>query len=272
MPSFPSSAGHPPLETFYCDIFTSIPASFPTSTIPTSHLRYVHLSQASINSETVEFVNRCNDLRVLELRVSIWEPDVLISSSTLTHLDLYTWDKLQFLAPPAQGLPSLVHLRLKVEYVSVLPIDPLSWTPLPLLRSLSIDFGKTGRKYVQYDSYLTDILRGAPRLVALRIEEADALEAIEFIRLHEEETLESGVKRTPLRILILTTDSQQAVRWGDLPDATKILRTWDTNARAEWHLQPCTVPIKIGNVEVSRQYLQDELSPSLSVRADQITD
>ena len=101
-----------------------------------------------------------------------------------------------------------------------------------------------------------------------RSREADALEAIEFIRIHGEESGE--VERAPLRILILTGEYKGTERWGGIPDITPILRAWDSNAQTEWDLQPCTTPIKIGNVEVSRQHLQDELSPPLSVRADEI--
>jgi len=173
----------------------------------------------------------------------------------------------------AHELPNLLHLCLTIKRITRRepPFDPLSWTPLPLLRSLSINLDG-GCRYLQFGPYITDILRGAPRLVALQIEEDDALEAIDFIRIHGEEMLESGVKRAPLRILILTTDSQGARRWGDLPDVTPILCTWDANSQAEWHSQPCTVPIKIGHVEVSRRCFHGELSPPLSVRADEITD
>ena len=71
------------------------------------------------------------------------------------------------LPPLAHGLPDL-HLRLEIEQVSELPIDLLSWTPLPLLRPLSIDLDRASRQHRQLGPYLIDVLRGAPRLLACR--------------------------------------------------------------------------------------------------------
>jgi len=101
-------------------------------------------------------------------------------------------------------------LTLEVDDAFELLIHPLSWTPLPSLRSLSIRFGGDGIPYESYGAHLVEILRGAPRLVALQIDEIDAPEVIEFISTHKGEEIGDGLRRKPLRLLILMIQSQEA--------------------------------------------------------------
>src|ERR1700733_287682 len=80
-----SGAGNSPLETFYSRI--SSPCR--TSTIPTSRLRYVRISQEFVDWEAAQFIAKCQDLTEVELRVHRWEPDVVFSLSTLTLISLH---------------------------------------------------------------------------------------------------------------------------------------------------------------------------------------
>jgi len=57
---------------------------------------------------------------------------------------------------------------------------------------------------ILYHGHLTDILRGAPRLVALQIDEVDAPGAIQIIRTHIEEELDGGVTRERFRLILIT--------------------------------------------------------------------
>jgi len=260
-----------PLETLYYE--TADPLR--VSTLPTLCLRYCHISQNVVGQDTTELVNKCSKLRVLELWGDIWEPAALISSSTLTHLDLHAWRVLPLNGPLAQGLPNLLHLRLQVDEAlgTELPIHASSWTPLPSLKSLSIEFGRAIHPWVSYGSYLIEILRGAPRLVALQIDEGDAPEVIEFIRTHREEELGDGVRRKPVRLLILMTDFQEAeTRWGALPNIAPLLCSRDCNGQPEWRLQQCINPIKTGDFEVRRQVYGAASWCPLSVIADWIAD
>ena len=266
----PSFGEKSPLETLYCE--TSQP--FHVSTLPTSRLRYCRISQGHISKQTAQFINKCRKLRVLDMWGRTWEPAVLIPSSTLTRLVLHAWRVLPLYGPLAQGLPNLLHLRLRVDDAleSRLPIHPPSWTPLPSLRSLSIEFGRASHQCVSLGSLLIEILRGAPQLVALRIDEIDAREVIEFIGTHREEEIGDGRRRKPLRLLILMTNSQGAKTWGDLPDIAPLLHSWDPDVQTEWRLQKCNSPIKIGGGEVRRGSYDAAFRTPLSVLADQIAD
>jgi len=163
-------------------------------------------------------------------------------------------------------------LRLQVDDAleSELPIHPPSWTPLPSLRSLSIEFERASHQCVSYGSRLIEILRGAPQLVALQIDEIDAPEVIEFICTHREEEIGDGRRRKPLRLLILNTNSRGAETWGDLPDIAPLLHSWDADAQPKWRLQQCNNPIKIGGGEVRRWGYGAAFRTPLSVLADQI--
>jgi hypothetical protein len=267
---FPSCAGNPPLETFSCKLL----CSFNVSTIPTSRLRYVQIFIPSIKWGIARFASKCSNLEVLELRGSTWEHDAIISSATLTHLDLHAWRTAQLPTRLLDGLPNLVHLRLQIVHVNnyETPLHSLSWAPPLSLRSLSIDIGRTLRPYTPYG--LAGLLRGTPRLVALQINEVDAPEVIEFIRTHQGEELDDGFKRKPLRLLLLaTTDKRQVQkRWGDLTAITPVLRNWDGDEQAEWHSEQCMNPIVINGVEVGLHVRSAQLSPPFNIRADQMTD
>ena len=266
------SFGESPLETLYYETSGPFYGHFGVST---SRLRYCHIRQGHIDQHTAQLINKCSDLQVLELWGSTWGHDVLISSSTLTHLDLHAWQELPFNGQLAQGLPNLLHLRLQVNrpFESESPIHPPSWTPLPSLRSLSIEFGRASHQRVSYGSHLIEILRGAPRLVALQIDEIDAPEVIEFIRTHREEELGDGVVRKPVRLLLLMVDFQKAeTRWGDLPNIAPLLCSQDCDARTEWRLQQCINPIKTGDIEVRRQVYGAASWCPLSVIADRFAD
>ena len=269
-PFFPSLGERSPLETLYYE--TSGP--FRVSTLPSSRLRYCHIWQRHIDRHTAELVNKCGNLRVLELWGDTWGPAVLISSSTLTHLHLHAQQVLPLNGQLAQGLPNLLHLRIQVDRAqSESPIHAPSWTPLPSLRSLSIEFGTASHQRVSYGSHLIHILRGAPRLVALQIDEIDAPEVIEFIRTHKEEELSDGARRRPVRLLLLMVDFQQAeTRWGDLPNIASLLFSQDCIAQTEWRLQRCINPIKLGDFEVRQQVYGAASSCPLSVTADRFAD
>jgi len=267
--SLPSFGENFPLESLYYE--TDRPLN--VSTLPTSRLRYCHIFLGHVSQQTIQLINKCSDLRVLELWGDTWDPDTLISSSTLTHVDLHVWGELPFRGPVAQGLPNLLHLRLEVDDAFELPIHPLSWTPLPSLRSLSIRFGRDGLPDESYGAHLVEILRGAPRLVALQIDEIDAPEVIEFISTHWEEEIGDGLRRKPLRLLILMIQSQEAeTTWGDLPHIAPLLYSWDHDAQDEWCLKRCINPIKIGGGEVRREDYDAAFQTPLSVLADQIAD
>jgi hypothetical protein len=206
---------------------------------------------------------------VLELRGSAWVPDAIISSSTLTHLDLDAWPLARLPTRIWDGLPNLLHLRIRADYadISPPPFDSPFWASLPSLRSLSINHRRMGSQF----ACLTHLLRCAPQLVALQLTEADTLEAIEFYRAHRDDELGGGIRRKPLQLLCLITTHQQVQgRWGDLLTIAPILRGWDPDEGTEWHLEKCVSPIVIDGVKIRLCAYGIELSPPLSVRADEI--
>jgi hypothetical protein len=267
---FPFCIVHNPLETFYYEV----PYHLPFDIIPTSRLRYVHIGMLCIERKLVDFVSGCSNLQVLELYGTDWHRDAIISSSTLTHLDLRAWQLGEFPTKLWDGLPNLLHLHLRAEYVDISrqPFISRSWASLPLLRSLSIHPRKKESQLTPTAPHLTDILRCAPQLIALRLAEVDALEAIEFFRTYRGDELRGSIGRKPLQLLqLITTHEQIQGRWGDLVTIAPILRRWDPE-ETEWHSEKCVNPIIIDGVKIELCADGVELSPPLSVRADEIAD
>ena len=59
-------------------------------------------------------------------------------------------------------------------------------------------------------------------------------------------------------------------KWGDLPIIAPALRAWDPDEQTEWHLENCVNSIVIDGVKIRLCVYGVELSPPLSVRADEI--
>ena len=255
------SCANSPLETFHFISYNALQLA----SIPTSRLREVSIRYSGVDEQITYFITKCNNLRVLALWGHDWASDVIISSVTLTHLDLLTE-----ILPVAllSNLPNLRHLRLLA--ITVSPSYPSSWPPLPSLRSMSIHilFGRS-------QSIIPDILRVAPQLVVLKIGYADAFEAVKSIRAHREDGLDGGVRRKRLRLLLLdhTLESNiEPPRWGDLPTLTPILHIWDPNQLAEWRSVPINNPIVIDGVEIRHSSYIANPKIFISDRADQLTD
>jgi hypothetical protein len=121
----------------------------------------------------------------------------MVSSPTLTRLDVHAGQTARLPTQVLDGVPNLLHLRLGIVYVNNSETLLNSLRCLPSLRSLSLDIRGYGRQYT-YDSCLTDMVRGAPRLVALQMNVLDAPKAIDFIRTHREEELGGGFRIKPL--------------------------------------------------------------------------
>jgi hypothetical protein len=260
----PPCAIYTPLETFYCEL-----PAFHIETIPTSWLRYIHISKTHVTQKIVDFVSRCSNLQVLEVRGLVWEPDVIISSSTLNRLDLDTVRLVRLPARVWDGLPNLLHLRLRADGVDIWKRMDMSWAPLPSLRSLSVDSGGGEFSF----ACLTDILHCAPQLVALQLAEVDTLEAIKFFGAHRGDELGGGIGRKPLRLVYLTTTREQVQgRWGELLTIAPILCARYPFVGTAWHLEKCVNPIVIDGVKIGLCAYGVELSPPLSVRADEIAD
>ena len=105
-PIFPSCTNSS-LGTFHFNSHTALQFA----SIPTSRLRDVDICRYCVDEEIAYFINKCNNLQVLTLRVDDWAPDVIISSVTLTHLDVLTEILLVALLG---NLPNLRHLRLHI--------------------------------------------------------------------------------------------------------------------------------------------------------------
>jgi len=263
---FPSCADSP-LERFHFSSYDAPQFSF----IPTSRLRDVRFSCCRVDEQIASFVNKCNNLQVLALRVHNWAPDVIISSVTLTHLNLFT-DMLLVALPG--NLPNLRHLRLHIVFRVSSSSHPSSWPPLPSLRSLSIQMPFGGSH-----SILPNILHVAPQLVALQIGYAEACEAVKSIRAHREDGLDGGVRRKRLRLLLLMADDDPESkiepphsRWGDLPTVAPILHNWDPNQLAGWRSVQINNPIVIDGVEIRQSSYIANPKISISDLADQLTD
>jgi len=268
-PIFPSCTNSS-LETFHFNSHTALQFA----SIPTSRLRDVNISRYRVDEEIAYFINKCNNLQVLALRVHDWAPDVIISSVTLTHLDLLA-DIL--LVALLGNLPSLRHLRLHIVFRVGSSSYPSSWLPLPSLRSLSIQMPFGGSH-----SILPNILHVAPQLVALQIGYDDACEAVKFIRAHRGGGLDDGIRRKRLkrlRLLLLMADYTPRSKikpphsiWGDLPIVAPILHNWDPNQLAGWRSVQVNNPIVIDGVEIRQSSYISDPKISISDLADQFTD
>lgn len=257
---FPFCTQNSPLETFHCqdpplkkhNIVHQSPLLF--SAIPTLRLRNVSLSLIHIERSAVNFVNKC-DLRMLKLSGLSWDDedhdDVVISSSTLTHLDLHAWCIWELPPRLLGSLPNLLHLRLEIEMIE-LQSDPPLWPPLPSLRSLSVEIEKVQRTC---EPFVADLVHVAPQLVALQIDELDAAEVVQFIRAHRGEMVD-GIERKPLKLLVLMSSDEffdRRTKWGDLSMIAPILHGWDPKNQTGWHLKQCRHPIVIHGVEIRRE-------------------
>jgi len=176
---------------------------------------------------------------------------MVISSPTLTHLDLHAWSMWELPPRLLGSLPNLLHLRLEIGTIES-ESDPPLWPPLPSLRSLSVEIELVQRTC---EPFVTDLLRVAPQLVALQIDELDAAEVVQFIRAHRGELVD-GIERKPLKLLVLMSgdeffDSRE--KWGNLSMIAPILRGWDPENRTGWHLKQCRHPIVIHGIEIRRK-------------------
>jgi len=262
------SCANSPLETFHFISYNALQLA----SIPTSRLRDISIMRYRVDEEIAYFINKCNNLQVSALWVHDWAPDAIISSVTLTHLDLYTEE----IMPVALlgNLPNLRHLRLHVVFRVDSSSHPSSWPPLPSLRSLSIRIPFGGSR-----SILPNILHVAPQLVALQIGYDDACEVVRSIRVHREDGLDGGVRRKRLRLLLLMADHTPESRiepahsrWGDLPTLAPILHNWDPNQLAAWRSVQINNPIVIDGVEIRHSSYIANPKIFISDRADQLTD
>ena len=142
------------------------------------------------------------------------------------------WRILENTAPVTLGPPNLVHLRLLTYQTCKLPI-----TPFP-----------------------TDILHGAPRLAAPRIDEADAPEAIEFFQTQNEEELGNRSLKEDFAAPYLDNNfppaGEKTGRPGDFPDSSRLMCSQNDD------------PIGISGVEIRQHTLGTKLSPPFSVWVD----
>lgn len=106
----------------------------------------------------------------------------------------------------------------------------------------------------------TDILRGAPRLAAPRIDEADAPEAIEFFQTQNEEELGNRSLREGFAAPYLDNNfppaGEKTGRPGDFPDSSRLMCSQSDDL------------IGISGVEIRQHTLGTKLSPPFSVWVD----
>ena len=263
--AFPPCARNSPLESFHYDFRGSLDLSTIPSSLHTLSMkmpgrgRYLEL-------DVTKFIKERNFL-ALTLYGPYWCPVCLaVSSPTLTFLSLDIKMSRQSLASLVGQLPNLLHLCFRVRYIRV-PGEQQLCHPLPSLRSLNfrvID----GRPHPP-EPYITGVLRGAPQLVALQIWDVDTFEVVvEFYRTHNEEESDKGIKRHPLRLLLLMVDNyNDLAKWNELHS---ILRSRSPRLQTEWYtdLRNQELDDDPGLIRINNACV--ELSPPLRVRADQI--
>lgn len=237
--TFPWEAQHSPLETFYYDM--RCPLS--VLSVPTTKLRtfsYVGGGEAPSHQEVVQLAENCK-LQMLEIDELNWDRKDIISSSTLTHLDIRITSFLQFSGTCCiiGQLPNLCHLCLAIQGIWR-EADEVMWPPLPSLRSLELAIGgQAGTR----GPYLEQMLQGAPQLVALQIREAEVLSAINHFRAQRDEggtaNRASGASLRLVRVVITAAVSSE---YHALLDLVEILHGRRPYIQTECYTEEFTLP------------------------------
>lgn len=259
----PLAVQHSPLETFYYEMASPLRMS----SVPTTELQTVRFRclQTSIQpKEVVKFFENCK-LQILEIDVWNWDPEQIISSPTLAHLDIRigSFGRLSTSCVIGQ-LPNLRHLNLAVSAIW-LSGNRVTWPPLPSLRSLTLRTDEARKPYFEH------ILQGTPQLVALQIYDTEALAAFD---LWGKAGTEGGVRADSLRLVrVLIEFPLSAKRYDELSDLARILHG-EPHIQTEWYTQGFTenrYPVLLDGIQATHLLKwKVEPSPPLFRRADEI--
>lgn len=210
-----------PLETFYYD--ARMPLEF--SSIPNSRLVSCRLTK-SVGSGTVKFVES-SPMRTLRLRSNMWERDALLTSSTLTYLDIALNRVPQCILG---SLPNLLHLSMEFSGQARVGYT-VTWPEFPSLVSLYF-------RTHEHGLHLADILRKAPRIIALEIWDTDVSEAVDVLRARWDGGIAGREDTLRLfRIIVYFPGAKPKLRhsYREIPEIASILQAQRPVLRTEWY-------------------------------------
>jgi hypothetical protein len=272
---FPLTAQHPPLETFYYDMPDSLLCM---SSVPTAELRVFSfrcLGSDIEPNELVKLVENCK-LQTLEIDVWNWEPEEILSSPTLAHLDISICTFARSSTSCVIGqLPNLRHLRLTVANVRN-GGNEVMWPPLPCLKSLNLAIDDMSG---QCGPYFKNVLQGAPQLVALQVNDTETLGVVHLFGAQWGKGGTESVSGKSLRLIrVLIEMPLSKERYDELSDLARILHGRRPHIRTEWYTRQFSltpeeewIPLVLDGVEATHLVgWREEPSPPLSRCADKI--
>ena len=154
----PLRARRSPLETFHYYFAPPFYLPVDMTTVLRTSLRTLHMRTRFVREDLTEFIES-SLLRILHLRAARWVSSTVLSSTTLTHVEINMRNSASRAFRSLGALPNLLHLSLLGRYS-----HQVYWPELPSLLSLHISRDVLA---AEMDSF--GLLRRAPQLIALQI-------------------------------------------------------------------------------------------------------
>ena len=140
--------------------------------LTTTYLEDVYLHSASTTGSVSEFVSQSPMLRKLVIWMGCDTLDYDLASASLVRLSFLGDSSRLPLDPttfPKLGrLPRLQHLTLQMNHRRLTREPPISWPNFPSLKSLTLS------SVPEWKNHVIEILRGAPNLISIQLDDATA--------------------------------------------------------------------------------------------------